>query len=502
MFDKLWNAVASGEGATLVTTVVLAGILLSIVLRALVAHSNRGRLRAPIFLLIGAAGSWLLLEVVSLGAASRRVLGIVPALLVLLAYGRLSTVALFDWALSRRLRTDAPRIVRDIVDGLIMIIAIIVAVRAGGVEAVPLVTTSAVITAVIGLSLQDTLGNLFAGLALQAQRPFDIGEWIQLDPAGLQVGRVIEMNWRATKVLTPDNMELNVPNGQLARSSILNLSRPGNNYRRTIDVILPYDYPVRRCIEVIERALVGLPNLLTAPAPNVFPHAYLDQGIRYRILVYVRYFEHRDAMDIAIRERLWYALRRAEIPIARGAGIPIAGPDASAERDLEARAKAIRHVDFLRDLPDSAINTLASDAHTEVYAAGEVVVRQGEAGEELYLCLSGELAVMLQVEAGEVHEIARITRGGMFGEFAQVTGDPRVATVQAVKLCELAVIGRAAFTAVLGANPEFAELISQRLAERRAELDVAEQSASERPRSSVDEHKGRFLRRLREILNL
>jgi hypothetical protein len=64
------------------------------------------------------------------------------------------------------------------------------------------------------------------------------------------------------------------------------------------------------------------------------------------------------------------------------------------------------------------------------------------------------------------------------------------------------VIGRAAFTAVLGANPEFAELISQRLAERRAELDVAEQSASERPRSSVDEHKGRFLRRLREILNL
>jgi small-conductance mechanosensitive channel/CRP-like cAMP-binding protein len=502
MFEKLWNAVASGEGATVIATVVLAGIALSFALRAFVANSNRSRLRAPVLLLMAAAGSWLILEVVSLGPSSRRLLGILPALLVLLAYGRLTTVALFDWALSRRLRTDAPRIVRDIVDGLIMIIAIMIALRAGGVEAVPLVTTSAIITAVLGLSLQDTLGNLFAGLALQAQRPFDIGEWIQFDPAGLQVGRVIEMNWRATKVLTSDNMELNVPNGQLARTPILNLSRPGDKYRRTLDVILPYDYPIRRCIEVIERALVGVPNLLTVPAPSVFPQAYLDQGIRYRILVYVRYFEHRDAIEIAIRERLWYALRRANIPIARGAGIPFGGPDGSSERDLEARSKAIRQVDFLRDLPDSAINTLATDGYTEVYAAGEVVVRQGEAGEELYLCLSGELAVMLQVEAGEVHEIARITQGGMFGEFAQVTGDPRVATVQAVKLCELVVVGRSAFTAVLGANPEFAELISQRLAERRTALDMVEQSASERPRSSVDEHKGQFLRRLREILNL
>jgi small-conductance mechanosensitive channel/CRP-like cAMP-binding protein len=502
MFEQIWNAVARGEGATLTAAVVLVGVGLSFALRATVAGPNRSRLRAPALLLIAAAGTWLILEVWSPQAESRKVLRVIPMLLVLLAFGRLGTVILFDWALSRRLRHDPPRIVRDIVEGVIIIMAVLISLRAAGVESVPLVTTSAVITAILGLSLQETLGNLFAGLALQAQRPFDIGEWVQIDPLGMQVGRVTEMNWRVTKFVTADNQELNVPNGLLARTPILNLSRPGGSYRRVIDVLLPYEYPTRQCCEVIERALVGIPDIVTEPAPSVFPSAFVDQGVRYRIIVYVRLFEHRDGADIAIRDRLWYALHRAGIPIARGAGIPIAAPPGSAERELETRTKAIRQVDFLRDLPDSAVNTLAADSYTESYAPGEVVVRQGEVGEELYLCLSGELAVKLQVETGETHEIARIAQGGLFGEFAQVTGEARVATVQAVRVCELVVVGRSAFIAVLQANPEFAELISQRLAERRAALDAAEQTASEQPRTSVDEHKGQFLRRLREFLTL
>jgi small-conductance mechanosensitive channel/CRP-like cAMP-binding protein len=502
MFEKLWNAVARGEGIALIAAVVLVGLLLTLALRATVETAHRARLRVPALLLIAAAGVWLVMEVWSPTPASRRLIRVVPMLLVLLAYGRLSTVALFDWALSRRLRQDAPRIVRDIAEGAIAIIALFIALNAAGVEAVPLVTTSAVITAILGLSLQDTLGNLFAGLALQAQRPFELGEWIQIDREGMQIGRVIEMNWRATKVLTADNQELNVPNGQLARTPILNLSRPGGSYRRAIDVLLPYEYPPRRCCEVIERALYGIPELLPAPAPSVTTNAYLDQGIRYRIHVYVGQFGHRDLVDGLVRERLWYALRRAGIPIARGAGISFGALQADAERDFTTRVKAIRQIDFLRDLPDSAVETFAADARTQVFAPGEIVVRQGEVGEDLYLCLSGELVVLLRVEGGEQCEIARITQGGLFGEFAQFTGEPRAATVQAVRVCELAAIGRSAFTSVLSNSPEFAESISQRLAERRAELDAAGQAVTPSTRPSVDEQKGQFLRRLREFLAL
>jgi small-conductance mechanosensitive channel/CRP-like cAMP-binding protein len=500
MFENIWNAVARGEGVALIAAVVLVGLLLTFVLRATVAGDARSRLNAPALLLMAAAGVWLLMELWSPTPDSRRLMRVLPMLLVLLAFGRLTTVALFDWALSRRLRRDAPRIVRDIAEGVILIVALLIALNAAGVEAVPLVTTSAVLTAILGLSLQDTLGNLFAGLALQAQRPFELGEWIQLDPQGTLVGRVIEMNWRATKLLNVDNQELSVPNGQLARTQILNLSRSGGSYRRVIDVILPYEFPPRRCCEVIERALFGISEVLPVPAPSVVTHAYLDQGIRYRIFAYVGQFGQRDVVDALIRERLWYALRRARIPIARGAGIPFGASEADAERDFATRIKAIRQLDFLRDLPDSAIETFAAGAHTEVFAAGEVVVRQGEVGEELFLCLSGELVVLLRVESGEQRQIARISAGGLFGEFAHVTGDARAATVQAVRVCELAVIGPSAFTSVLSSNPEFAESISQRLAERRAQLDAAGQAVTPSTRPSVDEQRGKFLRRLLKFL--
>ena len=502
MWDKLWNAIASGEGGAVIGAIVLFGITLSFLLSRTVTRAQRPRLRTPPLLLMAAAVIWIVLEFWSPSPSTRRLVRVVPMLLVLLAFGRLASVALFDWALSRRLQKDAPRIVRDIAEAVVSILAVLIALRAAGVEAVPLVTTSAVITAVVGLSLQDTLGNLFAGLALQAQRPFELGEWVQIDKEGVQIGRVVEMNWRATKLLTPDNQELNVPNGQLARTPILNLSRPGHLFRRVIEVLLPYEYPTRDCCAVIERALVGLPHVLPTPVPSVAAVAFVDQGIRYRIIVHVGAFEHRDSTDIAVRERLWYALRRAGIPIARGAGIPIGPAPGTAEAQLEQRTKAIRQVAFLRDLPDSAVQILAADSRTELYAPGEIVVRQGDTGEELYVCLSGELVVLRTLDSGEKCEIARITQGGLFGEFAHVTGEPRAATVQAAQQCELAVIGRKGFMSVLGTNVEFAELISQRLAERRAELDQIEQKATESKRPSLEEHKGQFLRRLRSFLSL
>jgi small-conductance mechanosensitive channel/CRP-like cAMP-binding protein len=503
MQNQLWNSILHGDAVVVFASCVLVGLSLSFLLRSQLDGPQRVRLRAPVIMLLMAAAAWLGLELWQpRGAATRTLLRLGPLLLALLAYGRLATVAVFDWLLNKRLRQDVPRIVRDIAESALALFALLVVLRTAGVEAVPLVTTSAVITAIVALSLQDTLGNLFAGLALQAQRPFEVGEWIQIDREGLQVGQVLEVNWRATKVLTVDNQELNVPNNQLARAPILNLSRPGGHLRRSVDVLVSHDTPPRLVCGVLERALLGATGVLEQPKPRIWTHGFVDQGIRYRVLYHITDFSQREDIDAGIRDRLWYALRRAGLVLARGGGIPFntTAPGA-AERDLDARRRAIRQIDFLRDLPDSAVETLAVDARTELYAPGEVVVRQGEAGQDLYLCLSGELVVLLTLEDGRHKEVARIGLGGMFGEFAQVTGESRAATVQTVSACELVAIGKSAFTAVLGGNPEFAEAVSQRLAERRAELDAAgEVSPSKRP--SVDEHKGRFLQRLREFLAL
>jgi small-conductance mechanosensitive channel/CRP-like cAMP-binding protein len=503
MPELAWKALLSGESAALMAGAVSFGLLLSIALRATVAANHRERLRAPVFALSAAVLLWWLFQLAGPNFAADSALRFVPTLLILLAYGRLGTVTLFDWVLIRRLRRDAPRIVRDLADGLIIIVAVLVFLRAAGVEAVPLLTTSALLTAIVGLSLQDTLGNLLAGLVLQTQRPFDLGEWIQLDREGMQIGRVADLNWRSTKVLTLDHQELNVPNSQLVRTPILNLSRPSRIARRTIEIVIPYDFPTHQVREVIERAVADVPGMAPHPKPEVITHAFADIGIRYRVLFFLDDFGQRELVDSLVRDRIWYALHRAAIPFARGPGVAAAqGRVGLAAGDLETRTRAVRQVDFLRDLPDSAVAVLASDARTDLYAPGELIVRQGEVGQDLYVCLSGELLVLHTSDAGEQREVARIAPGGMFGEFAQLTGETRTASVRAVRACEVVVIGKAAFSSVLGSNPTFAELISQRLAERRAELDAAHQDLSPAQRVSVDEHKGRFLRRLRELLSL
>ena len=89
-------------------------------------------------------------------------------------------------------------------------------------------------TAVIGLSLQETLGNLVAGLAIQIQRPFDVGDWVQLEPDPKRIGRVVEINWRATKVITLEQVEVIVPNGMLAKAPIVNYSKPSPVVRRSL----------------------------------------------------------------------------------------------------------------------------------------------------------------------------------------------------------------------------------------------------------------------------
>jgi CRP-like cAMP-binding protein len=220
---------------------------------------------------------------------------------------------------------------------------------------------------------------------------------------------------------------------------------------------------------------------------------------------YITDFERRDGIDATVRDRLWYALNRSGIPIStpnhRVQMEQLSGEAqrSAQDRSLQARARAIRSIDFLKDLPDSAIQMLAEGARSELYEPGEVVVRQGDQGDELYLCLSGEVVVLHMPER---REIARLSAGGMFGELSLMTGEPRTATVQAVSPCELLTIGKEGFAEILTHNPIFAESITHRLAERQAALLAMKMMDTEERRSSVEDQRGALLKRVREFFAL
>ncbi len=188
-----------------------------------------------------------------------------------------------------------PRIVLDLLQGAVFISIALLALDASGVKPTSLLATSAVLTAVLGLSLQETLGNLFAGLAIQGEQPFQVGDWIQFDRAE-PAGRVVEINWRATKIETADRVVLTVPNGVLARAPISNFSGSVSYSRRRVVVDVPYDSPAG-VAEILVGAAKTVPGVLETPRPDAVIVEFAESSIRYN----VRYFinEHGRAADIA-----------------------------------------------------------------------------------------------------------------------------------------------------------------------------------------------------------
>jgi small-conductance mechanosensitive channel/CRP-like cAMP-binding protein len=410
--------------------------------------------------------------------------------------------------LSRTFVRPFPQIFLDIVHGFVYALAFLLTLSAVGVKPAELFAGSALLTAVIGLSLRDTLGNLFAGLAIQAQRPFEVGDWIQFNQDGAQIGQVTEINWRATTVLTADRWEIIVPNALLAAAPIINFSRQGGKTRRTVFVHAPHAVPPQRVQRVIRAALIDAPGVLSDPAPTVSTFGFDERGLQYCVRFYIADFGARTKLEGAVRDRIWYALNRngIDIPLpTRMVRVQKAGKRAGAlqEEDRVARhEQALRHVDFFDHLPEDSRHRLAALAQTRLYAEQELIIRQGDAGDEMFLIETGEVAVTLDRPDEPCVELARLGPGSFFGEMSLLTGEPRSATVRATRECEVLVVGKSAFAQVLETSPELAEHVARTITHRRTGLNskLADHSA---PHPRVEaEHSHRLLERIRDFFSV
>src|SRR5580658_797378 len=359
---------------------------------------------------------------------------------LLAAIGRSGVVLVVDIVLGRRLLRPLPKIVADITMGLVYTAVLLTALRAAGVEPGSILTTSALLTAAVALSLQETLGNMVAGLAIQVQRPFDLGDWIQFDPEVKHIGKVLEINWRATKVLTLDEVEVIVPNATLAKAAITNYSKPTESSRRSLYVQVPAEVPPLDVQRIIVTALGGSFGLLADPAPSVVTNAFVEGNVEYWIRFFTDRFDERDGVDGAARDRIWYALTRHGISVAPPARKlllhEVSSESLTREETLrvDERERLLQQVDFLRFLPDAQRRTLASKSRLRLYADGETIVRQGDGSTELFVVDQGLVVVVKERggregERSEV-ELAELGPGAFFGEMALMTGEPRTATVR------------------------------------------------------------------------
>jgi len=412
-----------------------------------------------------------------------------------LAAARTAFVLVIDIGWERAGRNPMNQLVRDVIQTVVYAVSSIIALNAAGIQPTSLIATGTVVTAVIGLSLQETLGNLAAGVALQVDEPMALGDWVRLDKGDV-IGRVVSTNWRSVTIQGDDKLHIVVPNGYLSRSPFTNYSRPGGSYRRNIYFTVPYEVPPTHVHEAVLAACADTPNLLQDPPPSVLTWAFMDHGVQYWLRCFIGDFALRDRVQGELLTRIWFHLRRSKIDFA----VPvrknfvtevdeeaIASHNADVIRD---RRAALDGVDFLRPLSGDAKDMLARRGHRKVFAAGETIIRSGERGRELYVIRRGEVVIRVGSQ-----ELARLGPGEFVGELALLTGKERTANIIAITETEVFEIDEHMFKDVIQGEPKIAEEISRIVAERQAELDsrvTGMPSTDQRKHSATTEILGKI----------
>ena len=355
--------------------------------------------------------------------------------------------------------------------------------------------TTAVGAVVIGLALQDTLGNLFAGLAIQIEKPFRVGDWVTV---GGQDGIVSEITWRATKMRTKSGNFVVVPNSTLAKDTIVNYCQPTRSLRLQIDVGASYEVPPNVVKGVIREALQSAPELSRERAPEVLLADFGNSSMLYRVRFWVNDFETDERSKDLVRSLIYYAFKRNNITIPYPIQVEM-----SADEGGVAPVRAVIGADALASAPlFSALSpeeraALLAVARPVQYAVGEAIVRQGQPGRSLFVVVSGEASVTLAATQGEV---ARLHSGDVFGEMSLLTGEARTATVAAATDCDLVEIDAEGFRSVVMANPPVLEHVTSVAASRREELNRHRESHAAAAAPSETRHS--LLNRVRQFLRL
>lgn len=400
---------------------------------------------------------------------------------------------LFDFLASRRTTIVAPLLLREILSIVFYIILFSWAVSwVFNYSVRGLLATTTVVAAVVGLALQDTLGNLFAGISLHLERTFDVGDVVK---SGDLIGVVEGVNWRAARLRTFRNHVVVLPNSLLARERLEIFPRNNAN-AELVTVGVHYDAEPAKVIEVLERAVQNVAGVLNDPPALARVAAFGESAVNYEIKYWTATYQFRDGIDAEIRRAIWYALRRHELTIPYPIRtLYMAEKPAAAATDRTSEVlERLGAIDVLAPLSEGELKRLAAATEIASFARGETILRAGEEGDSMFVVQRGRVSVRVLGDSGS-SEIAQLGEGSVFGEMALLTGERRTADVIASEDVVAFEISKEALQPLLTNNPTLAEAISARMAERRVELESAKNTV-------VTEEARSLLRRIRSYFHL
>jgi small-conductance mechanosensitive channel len=411
----------------------------------------------------------------------------------------------FDLYFEKRKRTTIPHFLREVVALLLFLIALLLVLSFGyhaERELKGLVVGSGVIALVLGFAGQNFLSGIIAGMSIQINRPYKVGDWLQV---GDRFGEVMEINWRSTRLCTNDNIYLDIPNNEIVKTTIVNLHYPTEVHAMRIRVGVDYNVPPNRVKEALARAAQTANGVLPNPPVKIFLVDFAEHAVTYEIKFYMGNHARINQVNDAVRTNVWYELKRQRINIPfpirtlhleRRAGRP-------ADDGHEEARQILRGEPVFECLTDAQLEDLVKQARLNHFGHGERVIEEGAAGDSMFILLRGTASVSVSKNGASI-EVAALSAGDCFGEMSLLTGEKRSATVLADGDCYVMEIGKPVMAGVIRDSPGCLEQLSELLAKRKMETEgiVKEAVSKEQTETKQREYSANFLRRLQTFFEL
>ena len=354
-----------------------------------------------------------------------------------------------------------------------------------------LIALPTIATAVVGFALKDVIARLASGI--QLGHMIHIGDWVTLmDKEGVVTDIAFDYITIRTRALD----YIMLPNDVVAESKIINHSRPETLSARSIVVEAGYAHPPMQVEQILTQSAAAVPGVVATPAPISFVQDFKESGIAYKLKFYLNDYASRERIEGEVLAYVWYAFQRngIDIPYPQRVVHMVQAPDLTALRTIELAAieEEFRTIDFLAVLDAPALRLLAEQAQKRVYLSGELVVREGEPGEELFVIMEGEADVFIKA-GDQTTPVAALKKGQFFGEMSLLTGAPRSATVQAKSQLTVTVIGKNAMSRVLSLNLGLADQFGTILTARQSALAATRETADRVSRLKSGTEDGKSL---------
>ena len=413
---------------------------------------------------------------------------------------------IWDIYFEKRKQTPIPHFLREVVALIVFVVALLFVLSfvyhaERGLQSV--VATSGVAAVILGLAGQNLLGGIIAGMSLQINRPYKVGDWLKVEDT---YGEVMEINWRSTRLRTNDGIYLDIPNNEIVKSTIVNLHYPTEVHAMRIRVGVDYNVPPNRVKDALTRAAQSALNVLPEPKVRVFLVDFADHAVLYEIKYYMGNHARINETNDSVRTNVWYELKRQQIRIPypiRTLHLERHAPKPVEEGHDEAR-EILRGEPLFECLSDNQIDNLVKQSDLNHFGRGERVIEEGAEGDSMFILLRGAAQVSVS-KNGSTIPVATLSSGDCFGEMSLLTGEKRSATVRADGDCYVMEISKETMAEVIRDSPECLKQLSELLAKRKMEtegilkdaaISSADQAAKQR------EYTATFLRRLKTFFAL